>query len=94
MSRRHCFGLLLLGTLLLAPGLSAAAPPARTATAPRGAATTASPAARSVFDCLLDLLDHLWGARGGSGHGAAAAAPALHNVHAGSGCGIDPNGCH
>jgi hypothetical protein len=87
MSRRHCFGILLSGTLLLAPGLSAAAPPPRTATAPCGAA-----ASRSVFDRLLDLLGHLWGARGGSGQ-AAAAAPALHNVHAGSGCGIDPNGC-
>jgi hypothetical protein len=89
MSRRHCFGLLLSGTLLVAPGLSAAAPPARTATAPRGAAIS-----RSVFDRLLDGLDQLWEARGGSGRGAAAAAPALHSVRGSSGCGIDPNGCH
>jgi len=79
-------GTLLLGTLLLAPGLAAAAPRGQSAPAPRGAVLSS---AESILDRLRVFLDHLWD------RGRAArptAGPALQNVHGSAGCGIDPNG--
>ena len=82
---RLAFGIVLLGTVLLAPGRSAAA--GRIALGPRaqavsrGGAATAV-ASRSILDRLQEFL---------RGHGARAQS-GPSPVHGSAGCGIDPNG--
>jgi hypothetical protein len=81
---RLALGTLLLGTLLLTPGLVGAAP--RAQASPR--ATLAATSERSLLDRLQDLLGSLAGNRNASGH----AGSTLHVMHGSAGCGIDPNG--
>ena len=90
---RLAFGTLLLGTLLLASGQMAAAAGAEARL--RGGSTVMAGVAAesSLLDRLLRSLG-LAGFPGRPGGTGPRAASALHPVHGGAGCGIDPNGVY